>query len=143
MRNKRGNQSLWQRLVSVVRWFYHNNSIGALSTACQTQPTLSRLFWLLLFLMGAGLTFYGISETTKNYNNNRYTTSTAYQYKSKMMLPAMTICNNNRIHCTNLYQVIINTTVEVRCKNKPELIPHELIRCQISEQGGISFQGIK
>ena len=113
MRKKTNDWSLWQRLVSVLRWFYRNNSIGALSTACQTQPTLSRLFWLLLFLIGAGLTFFGVSKSIQSYYyESRYTTSTTYQYKSQMMLPAMNICNNNRIHCKNLYQVI-NATEKV------------------------------
>ena len=90
----------------VLLWFLRNNSIGGLSSSYTADNRKSRLFWVILFLSGCGLTLYGVHQTLTDYLQFNCLTKISYEYPKTLRMPAVTVCNSNRIHCLNLYNLI-------------------------------------
>ena len=68
----------------------------------------SRIFWFILFHIGLGLTIWSVWLTFVSYFEYKSLTKISYEYPSSLEMPAISICNSNRVHCYNLYNTIIN-----------------------------------
>ena len=91
----------------VVKWFDRNTTLGGWTPAFHSDNNLSRAMWTVLLILGLALTAYSICMAFLRFFQYNIVTSTDIVYmKSGIDLPAVTICNSNRVHCRNLYNVI-------------------------------------
>ena len=94
------------RALCVVKWFLRTNTMGGLTSSYHADNSKSSVYWFVLFLIGFVLTWMGISSTTIEYYKHNSLTKISYEYPGELTLPAVAICNSNRIHCYNLYDYI-------------------------------------
>ena len=92
-------------MKAVLKWFDKNNTLGGWDPAFHSDNKVSRFCWLILFLSGSGLTIMAICQTVQQYFmfQTKIIIEQFYQ-ENGLTLPAVTICNSNRVHCRNLYQ---------------------------------------
>ncbi|XP_059092237.1 acid-sensing ion channel 2-like [Tigriopus californicus] len=93
-------------------WFLGFTSIGGLSQHHATNWNISKAIWLVLFIGGTSATLtqlYSIMTTYFEYNVVTSVTNTEVQ---SLNFPAVTICNQNAVHCGNLKDLIwiLNST---------------------------------
>ena len=103
MRRQKG---LGHRLKQVWKWFDEFNTIGGLSPALHGSNKVSRFFWAILFVLGTTLTVWGVVETVQDFLKFGTKTSVSYEYPRSLVMPSVTVCNANRVHCRNLYDYI-------------------------------------
>ena len=101
------------RAKSVLLWFHRNNSIGGLACSCNADNQKSKAYWFVLFVIGSGLTTMGVWTTVAQYLEFNSLTRISYKFQSKLTMPAVTVCNSNRVHCYNLYETIRNISSQV------------------------------
>ena len=94
------------RALCVVKWFLRTNTMGGLTSSYHADNSKSSIYWFVLFMIGFVLTLMGISSTIIEYYNYNSLTKISYEYPRELTLPAVAICNSNRIHCYNLYDYI-------------------------------------
>ena len=93
-------------LKEVFKWFDENTTLGGWAPAFHSDNKLSRAFWTILLLIGASLTLWSIWQAFHRYFKYNTVTAIEQDFRDYITLPAVTICNSNRIHCRNLYNVI-------------------------------------
>ncbi|TRY69119.1 hypothetical protein TCAL_04115, partial [Tigriopus californicus] len=91
---------------------YFADNIGGLSQHHATNWNISKAIWLVLFIGGTSATLtqlYSIMTTYFEYNVVTSVTNTEVQ---SLNFPAVTICNQNAVHCGNLKDLIwiLNST---------------------------------
>ena len=99
------------RTKEVLQWFDQNNTLGGWTPSFHSDNKISRIFWTILFLKGVALTLWSIRAAFERYFE--YHTITSIDLMSVdsnigIPLPAFAICNSNRVHCKNLFNVINN-----------------------------------
>ena len=109
-KEQKPKDTVGKKYKNTWKWFFQNNSIGGLDHVTNADNIVSRVFWLILFLAGAGLTTYSTYNTIMNFFKYNTLTSVTMENHPLLQFPAVTICNSNRIHCGNLYALITNTT---------------------------------
>ena len=97
------------RTKEVLQWFDQNNTLGGWTPSFHSDNKISRIFWTILFLIGVALTLWSIRAAFERYFD--YNTITSVELVSVdsnigVPLPAFAICNSNRVHCKNLFNVI-------------------------------------
>ena len=92
-------------MKAVLKWFDKTNTLGGWEPAFHSDNRVSRFCWLILFLSGSGFTLMAIQQTVQQYFmfQTKIMIEQFYQ-ENGLVLPAVTICNSNRVHCGNLYQ---------------------------------------
>ena len=92
-------------MKAVLKWFDKTNTLGGWDPAFHSDNKVSRFCWLILFLSGSGFTLMAIQQTVQQYFmfQTKIMIEQFYQ-ENGLVLPAVTICNSNRVHCGNLYQ---------------------------------------
>ena len=76
--------------------FGEKTSIAGLSNAFNAESKAKSVYWMFLFIIGSGLTFYGIVDTLVSYFKYDVLTSTDVLYATTIEMPAVSICNLNR-----------------------------------------------
>ena len=100
--------SLSSRLWNVCKWFDTHTTLGGWEPAFHRENKLFRCLWFLIFLLCVYGTVWGLYNTI-TYQFLAFNTiiSVFYDYPFQLELPAVTICNSNRVHCTNLHKHIL------------------------------------
>ena len=93
-------------LCQVLKWFRRTNTIGGLSTTLNADNKKSGVFWFILFSTGLVLTSFNVWQTFNEYFEHKSLTKISTEYPSHLGMPAVSICNSNRVHCYNLYDTI-------------------------------------
>ena len=83
------------------------------SKARDTDNHLSRVIWLLLFVLCGAMTTYGVYAAIEDFQSWPSVTSIILQHNDKVEFPAVTICNLNRVHCSHLYNMILQCEEDV------------------------------
>ena len=92
--------------MGVLKWFDTNNTLGGWTPALHGDSGWSRKLWTGLFLAGTVCTIYGLYLCIESYLQFGTRTTISYSFPDELRLPSITICNENRIHCRNLYDHI-------------------------------------
>ena len=66
-----------------------------------------RWIWAVIFVLGCLLTFISVQSTFSKYLNFGVTVGVSLEKKSLIPFPSVTFCNANKVHCGNLYNLIV------------------------------------
>ena len=95
----------------VPAWFLSFTTIGGLTQFHASDISISKAAWLLLFLVGVGLTTWNVQQVVSDYLENKVVTTVKLATVDSMPFPAVTICNYNQVHCSNLMNHIRDCTL--------------------------------
>ena len=107
MRNLKG------KLIEVLQWYDRSCNVAGWSRAFHSDNKLSKFIWTCLFMQGICLTILSVNKAIQRYYSYSTITTMENDFQQSIALPAIVICNSNRVHCGNLYNVI-NSTVQVK-----------------------------
>ena len=96
----------FEAVSGVFVWFSRFTSIPGFSQARESDNKCSRLAWAILFILGVCATILGVKTSIASYLEYRSVTTITNEFKSTLMFPSVTICNLNKVHCGNLYEMI-------------------------------------
>ena len=113
----------FEAVSGVFVWFSRFTSIPGFSQARESDNKCSRFAWAILFIMGVCATILGVKTSIASYLEYRSVTTITNEFKSTLMFPSVTICNLNKVHCGNLYEMI------GRCE---KVIIHFMLYCTIN-----------
>ena len=103
-------KSTCNKLKNVFLWYDCNNTVGGWTPTFHSDNIISRLCWGCLLILGNILTYQSIVKSFERYFEYNIVTTVESQFqKNGLVLPAIAICNSNRVHCRNLYNVINDT----------------------------------
>ena len=104
------NRPLYSKIAKILDWGYHFTSLSGVTQARDTDCKVSKASWFLFANLGIGLTCYLVNNCFQSYL--AYETETTIDITSPLQVefPAVTICNQNRVHCGNLYNLILQCT---------------------------------
>ena len=103
-------------------WFKSFTSIGGLGQIIGSTEKHWKLFWTFLTLAFLAITGYSAMKIVIEYLTYDVVTSFSVEHKESLVIPSVTICNVNRIHCGNLmqkleaYDKVNETRKEMLCK---------------------------
>ena len=110
MAEKRNRVCLGKRIINVWKWFYEFNSFAGITQIRTTDTKISKFVWLILFVLALGLTSFLVFQSLETYLKHETVTTINVRSEPKIDFPSVTICNQNRIHCRHLYNLIQNCT---------------------------------
>ena len=110
MDNEFENRSLKSKITRILDSWYHFTSLTGITQIRDTDSKLSRASWFIFAIAGFGLSCYLVTKCIEGFY--AYQTETTIDISSPLEVefPAVTICNENRVHCGNLYNLIVNCT---------------------------------
>ena len=110
MENAVKNRSLKLKITKILECWYHFTSLTGITQIRDTESKLSKASWLIFAIAGFGLSCYLVTTCIEGFS--AYQTETTIDISSPLEVefPAVTICNENRVHCGNLYNLIVNCT---------------------------------
>ena len=114
-------------LKHAYEWFLSFTSIGGLSQYSSNDLKVSKLFWLVLFLIGFVLTIVNFIKVIQSILAFGVTISITMEEKIVMPFPAITLCNQNKVHCGNLHNYIESCE---NCQHRMEAL------CHVYDMGG-------
>ena len=120
------------KIKQAVLSFSENTSLHGISyTTNQKLSTLTRLVWMLLFVLMVGSFLRLFTGTWMNYFSYPTVTSVEYQTTDSISFPSVTICNSNVARCSaiikdnNALYVFKNSPLAIRKLPNPELPVNE------------------
>ena len=78
-----------------INWC-RETSIACLSKSVRSKSFLKKAYWLLLFFAGAYFTIDNLYRTVTTYLKYEVKTSNDLTFKTSILFPAVSICNQNR-----------------------------------------------
>ena len=110
MKKEFENSPFKSRIIKDLDWWYHFTTLSGVTQTRGTDCKLSKASWFVFAILGFGLTCYLVTNCVEGYY--AYLTETTIEIGSPLEVefPAVTICNENRVHCGNLYDLIVNCT---------------------------------
>lgn len=98
---------MFDHFKSILVWFFWEfTSIGGLVQFRSTNLKVSKIIWLVLFLVASILTFLNIERVISEYLARKVNTITNLKSGQSLGFPAVTICNENPVHCGHLLKRI-------------------------------------
>ena len=113
------NMTLCTVLWETLQNFGDQTSIAGLGQAVQRKQIANKIYWFILFVIGSILTIEGMINTLNVYYQYSVSTNSEVTRKDSITFPAVSVCNLNRVHCTNLLMEIIKLQ-ELMNKNTVE-----------------------
>ena len=110
MEQNKKTESLKSRIVGVLKWGYEFTSIAGITQLRTTDYKISKWAWFMLATFGIILTGYTVTQCIQRYMAHESVTTIAIRSAYKLDFPSVTICNENRVHCRKLYDLIRNCT---------------------------------
>ena len=98
------------RIINSLKWGYKFTSISGVTQVRDTNCLKSRFGWMLLTILGFGLTYWIVVKTVKGYFNYESVTTIDVQNQQAIDFPSVTVCSQNRVHCRHLYELIKKCT---------------------------------
>ena len=98
------------KICKILDWWYHFTSLSGVTQVRDTDCKLSKASWFIFAILGFGLTCYLVTKCIEGYFAYQTETTIDISNPLEVEFPAVTICNENRVHCGNLYDLIVNCT---------------------------------
>ena len=127
-----GASTAWNTSVAYMR----TSAIAGLSHAANAKNRVWSFYWLIIFIVGFVATAYNIYTLLDDYHKYPVTTTTDLVHESSVYFPAVTICNQNRIHCQNLINHLLTLREELELNvdlNEAERTSKLAIMAQLEE----------
>jgi hypothetical protein len=96
------NQYMWEVLLKTWQQYLTITTIPGLQNVHHASGRLSSCIWTILFIVGFACTVRDVYTTTTEYLAYPVITSMTMDQVEALPFPSVTVCNLNRIHCTNL-----------------------------------------
>jgi hypothetical protein len=110
MRRKKENSCNKNRITGVLKWGYEFTSISGITQFRATDCKISKWAWFLLATFGILFTAYSVKQCVQTFLDHNTKTAIDIRSEFEIDFPSVTICNQNRVHCRNLYDLIRNCT---------------------------------
>ena len=110
MNGKKESFRIKNRISAVLKWGYEFTSIAGITQFRTTDCNFSKTAWFLLATFGILFTAYTVTQCVQGYLDYKTETTIDIRSEFKIDFPSVTICNHNRVHCRNLYNLIRNCT---------------------------------
>ena len=104
------NRPFQSKITKILEWWYHFTSLSGVTQVRDTDCKLSKASWFIFANLGFGLTCYLVTKCIEGYFAYETETTIDISNPLEVEFPAVTICNENRVHCGNLYDLIVNCT---------------------------------
>ena len=113
---------VWKVVGDTLFHFGDQTSIAGLNNVCHRKSFGKKVYWSFLFAVFLAATIYSVFDNIKTYLDYGIVTSTDLSHKTSVIFPAVSICNVNRVHCTNLFEetVVQQERLERLLKNETE-----------------------
>ena len=98
------------KICKILDWWYHFTSLSSVTQVRDTDYKVSKASWFIFAILGFGLTCYLVTKCFEGYYAYQTETTIDISNPLEVEFPAVTICNENRVHCGNLYDLIVNCT---------------------------------
>ena len=85
-----------------INWC-RETSIACLSKSVRSKSFLKKVYWLVLFFIGAYFTIDNLCRTVSTYLKYEVKTSNDLTFKTSILFPAVSICNQNRYVIYSLF----------------------------------------
>ena len=95
-----------QEVSNVFRWYFNFSQVGAISQAREENKRSFRLVWIMIYVIGWILTLYQVVRLIHRIQKYEVHTNIAEEIKKELRFPAITFCNNNKVHCKHLSTLI-------------------------------------
>ena len=110
MKRKTASFCFKNKIAGVLKWGYEFTSIAGITQFRTTNCKVSKCAWFLLATFGILFTAYTVIQCVQGYLAYKTETTINIRSEFKMDFPSVTICNQNRVHCRHLYNLIQNCT---------------------------------
>ena len=110
MENDFKKRPLYSKIAKILDWGYHFTSLSGVTQVRDTDCKVSKASWFLFAILGVGLTCYLVTNCFQSFLAYETDTTNDIRNPLEVEFPSVTICNQNRVHCGNLYQLIVNCT---------------------------------
>ena len=94
----------------VLKWGYLFTSINGIVQVRSTDGNVSKLCWCIFTIIGFFATSYLVFVSVRSFYAYNTITTVGIFSELTTEFPAITICNQNRVHCGHLYDLIENCT---------------------------------
>jgi hypothetical protein len=128
---KKPGKKLGTVAKEVHQWYLGFTSIGGLSQFSSNDLTISKIFWFILFVIGAVLTVIGFVTVVIDILAYQVTISVTLEQRASLPFPGVTLCNQNRVHCGNLYDMVQDCE-----SNNDTCTTRRDVLCQLYQIGG-------
>ena len=95
-----------QEVTNVFRWYFNFSQVGAISQAREENKKSFKLVWMIIYVIGWILTLYQVVRLIQRIQKYEVHTNIAEEIKKELRFPAITFCNNNKVHCKHLSNLI-------------------------------------
>ena len=93
--------------MKAFQWFLDFTTISGIGQVVASKEKTWRFFWSILTFGCFIMTFYQVVNVVNGYLEFDVATKLSINGEDTMELPSVSICNNNRIHCGNLFNMIL------------------------------------
>ena len=118
------NMGLGEVISSTIYEFGTQTSIAGLNNAFQRKSYFKKVYWSVIFVAFLVGTIHSVLSNLSAYYRRHIITSNDLDASSSLIFPAISLCNHNRVHCTNLFEE------EIRHKIMLENSKNETIKSQ-------------
>ena len=95
------------KVQTTWKWFTEFTSIGGIGQIVTSKERKWKLFWIIATFIFMSSTIFQSIKVFKEFLEYDVTTKLSVEDEDTMQMPSLTICNNNRIHCGNLFNKIL------------------------------------
>ena len=105
-----------------LHWFKSFTTLGGIGQIIGSTEKHWKVFWTISTLTFLAITGYSALLIVIEYSNYKVVTSYSVEHKDRLVIPSVTICNVNRVHCGHLlkkleeYDKANDTRKEMLCK---------------------------
>ena len=125
---------LWKVVGDTFYHFGDQTSIAGLNNVCHRKSLGKKIYWSILFAVFLGATIVGVLDNIRSYFDYDTVTSTDLSHKTSVIFPAVSVCNLNRVHCTNLFE---ETVVQKDVLEK--LLNNDTVTQEIIDTTNVTF----
>ena len=93
--------------MKTFQWFLDFTTISGIGQTVASKEKSWKFFWCVLTCFCFTVTFYQVVNVVNGYLEFDVATKLLIEDEDTMELPSVTICNNNRVHCGNIYKKIL------------------------------------
>ena len=102
------------RIINVLRYGYGFTSLAGISQSRASDCKLHKWVWILFFVVGFSLTTYQVINALLTFTKHNTETSITLINKVRLDFPSVTVCNQNRVHCRHLYNLILDSNKVIK-----------------------------
>ena len=109
MTRKVEHETTVTKIINVLRYGYGFTSLAGITQSRASDCKLHKWVWILFFVVGLSLTTYQVINALLMFTKHNTETSITLVNKVRLDFPSVTVCNQNRVHCRHLYNLILKS----------------------------------